>query len=368
MTEYEKNPNPTKDQHFLRHEETLKLICDSAQIQEGESIVEIGGGDGALTDYLAQGNNLVTVIEKDPYYANVLREKYANFPNVTVVEGDALDFNFNGYDRIVANLPFTITEPLFINLASSGVLDINSSTLKRMTVVISQNSTRKMVAPVQITEGKSKHINQEFGIMGAISKAFCDINIIGAIPSEAFFPEPAVTSFIVNFTPRKERTTVDRILKELLLDKKGKHSSIQRIYQLMLAQGKVYKINKHKHRANETISANFTSANILNNNIYDLSHSQISQLVQDLVRNDLKIKSKQASERRQGELDYDMDDCDDEYAPMRKTKFERKFDYLYDATRYNVLLHRGLEYIDSSELQVMLGTTVIGQNPTKTLK
>ena len=25
MTEYEKNPNPTKDQHFLRHEETLKL-------------------------------------------------------------------------------------------------------------------------------------------------------------------------------------------------------------------------------------------------------------------------------------------------------------------------------------------------------
>ena len=178
MTEYEKNPNPTKDQHFLRHEETLKLICDSAQIQEGESIVEIGGGDGALTDYLAQGNNLVTVIEKDPYYANVLREKYANFPNVTVVEGYALDFNFNGYDRIVANLPFTITEPLFINLASSGVLDINSSTLKRMTVVISQNSTRKMVAPVQITEGKSKHINQEFGIMGAISKAFCDINII----------------------------------------------------------------------------------------------------------------------------------------------------------------------------------------------
>ena len=169
MTEYEKNPNPTKDQHFLRHEETLKLICDSAQIQEGESIVEIGGGDGALTDYLAQGNNLVTVIEKDPYYAKVLREKYANFPNVTVVEGDALDFNFNGYDRIVANLPFTITEPLFINLASSGVLDINSSTLKRMTVVISQNSTRKMVAPVQITEGKSKHINHDFGLMGAIA-------------------------------------------------------------------------------------------------------------------------------------------------------------------------------------------------------
>lgn len=61
-----------------------------------------------------------------------------------------------------------------------------------------------MVAPVQITEGKSRHLNQEFGIMSAICKAFCDLDIITAIPSEAFYPEPAVTSFVVNLTPKKK--------------------------------------------------------------------------------------------------------------------------------------------------------------------
>ena len=71
MIEFEKNPNPTKDQHFMVDKNMLESIYDTANIQEGESIVEIGGGSGALTDYLVQGNNYITVIEKDPYYANL---------------------------------------------------------------------------------------------------------------------------------------------------------------------------------------------------------------------------------------------------------------------------------------------------------
>lgn len=89
----------------------IELIYDSAHIQDGESIIEIGGGAGALTDYLVQGDNHVTVIEKDPYYANLLKNRYADMSNVTVIEGDALQFNFQDYDRLVANLPYTITEP-----------------------------------------------------------------------------------------------------------------------------------------------------------------------------------------------------------------------------------------------------------------
>ena len=38
--------------------------------------------------------SIVTVIEKDPYYANYLKEKYKGRSNVTVIEGDALEFDF----------------------------------------------------------------------------------------------------------------------------------------------------------------------------------------------------------------------------------------------------------------------------------
>ncbi len=166
----EKNPNPTKDQHFMHDQEVLKKIRKTAGIQDYESIVEIGGGEGALTDYLITETNHVTVIEKDPYYAAYLRNKYKNCNNVMVVEGDALDFDYSQYDRIVANLPYTITEPFLMNLAISGSLDYNpneqiGSNVKSITLVLSQNSVRKMVAPVQITEGKIRHLNHEFGIM-----------------------------------------------------------------------------------------------------------------------------------------------------------------------------------------------------------
>lgn len=370
----EKNPNPTKDQHFMVDQSMLQLIYDTAKIEEGESIVEIGGGAGALTDYLVKGNNFVTVIEKDPYYANLLKNKYSNYPNVTVIEGDALNYNYTDYDRIVANLPYTITEPFLINLAASGSLDYNpsnkGSNVKSVTLVLSQNSTRKLVAPIQVTEGNSKHLNQEFGIMGAISKSFCDVDIVTAIPSEAFFPEPAVTSFVVNLTPKKEKTTVDRIMREILVDKKCTRPSIKKIYQSMIARGEIYKTNKHKNSF-DTVSTSFTSKNIENQNVYDLSHAQISQLVQDLIRNDISIKSKNSNKnRRQNEDDYSRyfqgnkfvynkdeyeDEVDIQVNNNSKKKYEEKYNYMYESDKYDLLLRRGLEYIDPTELQILLG-------------
>ena len=374
MNEMGKNPNPTKDQHFMVDQNMLSLIYETADINPKERIVEIGGGAGALTDYLIKGDNHVTVIEKDPYYANLLKQKYSSYSNVEVIEGDALTFDFNDYDRIVANLPYTITEPFLINLAKSGALNYNpsdqkASLVKSITLVLSQNSTRKMVAPVQLIEGNSRHQNQEFGIMSAICKSFCDVDIVSAIPSEAFFPEPAVTSFLVNLTPKKEKTTVDRIIRELLIDKKGNRPSVKRIYQLMLNQGKIYKISKHKHTL-DMIPSSFTSKSIEDKNIYDLNNNQISQLVQDLIRNDSKIKSRNRNNNRTNDTDYSKyfvngkfeyiseyeedDEIEEEYSYERNPKFEQKYQYMYESVAYETLLHRGLEYMDNEELQQLL--------------
>ena len=374
MKGLEKNPNPTKDQHFMVDQDMLNLIYETASIEPKERIVEIGGGAGALTDYLVKGDNHVTVIEKDPYYANLLKNKYSSYKNVEVIDGDALTFNFSDYDRIVANLPYTITEPFLINLAKSGALNYNpsdpkSSLVKSITLVLSQNSTRKMVAPVQLIEGNSRHQNQEFGIMSAICKSFCDVDIVSSIPSEAFFPEPAVTSFLVNLTPKKEKTTVDRIIRELLIDKKGNRSSVKKVYQLMLNQGKIYKVSKHKNNL-DILSSSFTSKSIENQNIYDLNNNQISQLVQDLIRNDIKIKSRNRNSNRSNGMDYSRyfvngkfeyineyeedSEQDEECFYEKNSKFEKKYQYMYESIPYEILLYRGLEYIDREKLQQLL--------------
>ena len=397
MEEFVKNPNPTKDQHFMVDQNMLKRIYDSANIQPYETICEIGGGEGALTDYLISGDNFVTVFEKDPYYANYLKEKYKDKSNVTVIEGDALKFDFSTYDRIVANLPYTITEPFLINLAQSGALGYDknernsTSNVKSISLVLSQNSTRKMVAPIQITDGKSRCQNSEFGLIGAICHSMVDVDIKCAIPSEAFYPEPAVTSFLVNLTPKKKKTTVDRIMSSFLTDKRGLAPSINRVYNMMLHQGKVYKINKHKSQS-ISVNTDCTSKVIGDKNIYDLTNGQISTLIQDLIRNDQKNKSLTSRNHRDyddpmeqyrryketGRLDSDFDfedeefDLDENFMPVRKNyvkeKYQRTYDYLYDMTRYDALLHRGLEYLEESELKDRLTGKVVEKLPEVKVK
>lgn len=361
----EKNPNPTKDQHFMVDEAILEHIRTKAEIMPFESVVEIGGGAGALTKHLAKGDNYVTVIEKDSYYAKLLREMFSENERVEVVEGDALEFNFSGYDRIVANLPYTITEPFLMNLAKSGALynnpkDVKRSNVKSITLVLSQNSVRKMVAPIQIFEGKSRHFNQEFGIMGAICHTFLDVDIDMAIPSDAFSPAPAVTSFLVNLTPKKRKTTVDRILEEMFTDRKGYSPTIGRIYQMMLNQGKVYNLKKHSGLSDTQLFTTCTSKTIGDRNIYDLSNAQLSQLIQDLIRNDSKVKSFRSMPKFHYNSRYDDYDGmydEEEDGTFRKTKTqkkaEEKYSYLYDERRYNILLKRGLEFLEHSQLVAM---------------
>ena len=371
MTEMEKNPNPTKDQHFMIDKEMIEYICRKANIQPGDNVVEIGGGAGALTEVLAATGNQITVIELDHYYAEFLKEKFKSFQNVRVIEGNALDITYLEYDRIVANLPYTITEPFLVNLAKTGALyvdnkDKKSSNVKSITLVISQNSTRKMVAPIQITEGNSRHLNSEFGLISAICQTYLEVDIDRAIPSNAFYPEPAVTSFLVNLIPKKKRTTVDRIMAEILMDRTGRSPSIDRVYQTMLVQGRIYKMNKHK-TASQQKAGHVTSKLIRDSNIYDLTNAQISQLIKDLIRNDSNMKSSRVSNNRQqiedsyeyflrtGKYDFDDEDFDDEQDSTVITKWQKKseetYSYLYDESRYNALLSRGLEFLEIGELR-----------------
>ena len=370
MTEFEKNPNPTKDQHFMVDKKMIEYICRKADIHSGDNVVEIGGGAGALTEVLAATGNPITVIELDHYYAELLKEKFQSFQNVKVIEENALNLTYLEYDRIVANLPYTITEPFLVNLAKTGALfvdnkDKKSSNVKSITLVVSQNSARKMVAPIQITEGKSRHFNSEFGLISAICQTYLEVDIDRAIPSHVFYPEPAVTSFLVNLIPKKKKTTVDRIMAEILMDRNERVPSIERVYQTMLIQGKIYKLNKHKNYLQQKTES-FTSKAIRNSNIYDLTNAQISQLIKDLIRNDSAMKGSRISNNRHPINDsyeyylktgkYDIDEeMDDEEKLSISTKWQKRseetYAYLYDQRRYNILLHRGLEFLETAELR-----------------
>lgn len=104
----------------------LKRIVAAADIQPGDSVLEIGAGLGSLTRLLAVAANKVVAVEIDRHLIPPLQEVTAGFPNVQVVPGDMLvldpgDLMESAGYLVVANIPYYITSALIRRLLDSAL-------------------------------------------------------------------------------------------------------------------------------------------------------------------------------------------------------------------------------------------------------
>ena len=77
-------------QHFLADPAVIDAIISAVHATEDDIVVEIGPGQGAITESLSRCAGDRHVVELDRDLAARLRARFANKPNVTVHEGDAL--------------------------------------------------------------------------------------------------------------------------------------------------------------------------------------------------------------------------------------------------------------------------------------
>ena len=81
-------------QIFLKDENTLKKIVSLIAEKETDFILEIGAGSGALTEKLLKLDKPVLAVEIDLNWATVLKKKFENHKNFTLIVGDILKLNF----------------------------------------------------------------------------------------------------------------------------------------------------------------------------------------------------------------------------------------------------------------------------------
>ena len=103
-------------QHFLTDPRILARIADAVALGPDETVVEIGPGRGSLTDALLARAARVVAIEIDRKLVELLREKYAHEPRLTIIEADVLDVNLGeaagGAYALAGNVPYYITTPI----------------------------------------------------------------------------------------------------------------------------------------------------------------------------------------------------------------------------------------------------------------
>lgn len=109
-------------QHWLNDKATLEDICDAAELDGADTILEIGPGPGSLTKLLVQEVQKVIAVEFDERFAKALLSN-VNAKNLEVTHEDILKFDLTslppGY-KVVANIPYYLTSNLLRVLSESA--------------------------------------------------------------------------------------------------------------------------------------------------------------------------------------------------------------------------------------------------------
>lgn len=131
------SPNKRLGQNFLIDKNIANKIISISEISKKDVILEIGPGLGALTGKLVESAKKVYAVEIDPRLYSYLEQKFSSFDNIEVVKGDVLEVDIPFHNKVVSNIPYTITGPIFEKfffkeIRPRGILIIEKSIADRV--------------------------------------------------------------------------------------------------------------------------------------------------------------------------------------------------------------------------------------------
>ena len=173
-------------QHFLIDEHILERIINHADIASNEVILEIGAGIGTLTKALVQGAQQVVTIEKDPMLCQALEKEFESNPQIKIIKGDALKIEWPHCDKLVANLPYTISSPVIFRFLSTQ--------LPQAILMLQQEFAQRLAANVG---------SKTYGRLTVMVNYTAKVELLEKVAPDCFYPQPAVSSALVRIVRRK---------------------------------------------------------------------------------------------------------------------------------------------------------------------
>jgi 16S rRNA (adenine1518-N6/adenine1519-N6)-dimethyltransferase len=186
-------------QNFLVGSHYPRRIVDSVSPQPGETIIEIGPGRGALTDLLVESKAQIYSIELDRELIPSLTERFNQYANFRLIEGDALEVDFcrlitpASSARVVANLPYNAATPILRHLIGQR------RCLREMTLMLQREVVDRLTAE---PGGK------EYGYLSVLVQFYCETEKLFDVPPGAFRPAPKVYSSVVRLRLRQQPLSV----------------------------------------------------------------------------------------------------------------------------------------------------------------
>ncbi len=178
-------------QHFLRDQRVLQQILQAAGIEPQHKVLEIGPGQGVLTEPLSKAAKQVVAVEADPKMAEPM---FGRFENVEVFLKDVMKFDLAAagpFDRIVANLPYQISGPVTAKLLAL----LREQGWGRAVLMYQKEFGDRLLA------GPG---SKAYGKLSVQCQRMCVVSKVRDVPPGCFDPPPKVDSIVLQFDPHAE--------------------------------------------------------------------------------------------------------------------------------------------------------------------
>ncbi len=180
-------------QNFLQDTNLLMKIIRHVDPKPLDRILEIGPGEGALTEKLLPLVDHLSVIEIDPLLIKHLKKR-SDFSDVNIIHGDVLWLDLSSLPctlpvRVLGNIPYNITSPILFWLTEN----------------VEHWSDAFLMMQKEVAERLAAEVSTKaYGRLTVMVRAFMDVEYQFTIPPNVFIPRPKVDSAIVRFIPRQK--------------------------------------------------------------------------------------------------------------------------------------------------------------------
>jgi 16S rRNA (adenine1518-N6/adenine1519-N6)-dimethyltransferase len=187
-------------QNFMIDGNLVRLVAAAGQIEPDDLVIEVGPGTGTLTELLLASARQVIAVEMDRGLASLLRQSHGGNAKLLLIEADALagkhelnpdlarhiaaEVAAGRRPKLVANLPFNIASPLVIEMLIAGC-GLLAFTVQR------EVAHRLRAAPG----------SDAYGPLSVMVQLLATVEVMRAIPRQAFWPMPKIDSALVRLTP-----------------------------------------------------------------------------------------------------------------------------------------------------------------------
>jgi len=180
-------------QNFLVDNNLLDKIVSTVDPQVNDHILEIGPGEGVLSEKILPQVKEMLAIEIDPLLVDYLN-KQKNLKELNVIQGDILvnnirDLPITSPVRVIGNIPYNITSPIIFWLIEQ--LDYWDDAF----VMVQKEVAQRLTAKVS---------TKAYGRLTVVVGAYLNVDYRFTIPPDVFIPKPKVDSAFIWLTKKKQ--------------------------------------------------------------------------------------------------------------------------------------------------------------------